>query len=219
MTNVSQSKGYFDPQSLPGLSDYYWGATATSLPVSAGMISMEDLRKRSIDHVLALAIPGYGLPGAVCAYRYWRSPNGMGAKPVVYPAQRSDGTYLGADCIPEGTRLRIDPSFNLNSIQLPAVARMVADAAQKYGMIVRDKDAGGVQFYAEDPAPLQRLGAPLNPFTDLPWGSSATPKPTGLLQGQPTWNMFKNFPWNHVQVMQGSVCHQPPPGPCPVGGN
>ena len=60
-------------------------------------------------------------------------------------------------------------------------------------------------------------GEPLNPYTDLPWNSKLAPKSTGLLHGQATWNMFANFPWNQVQVLQGTICHQK--GPCPVQGD
>ncbi|MEA2248313.1 MAG: hypothetical protein QOH46_2842, partial [Solirubrobacteraceae bacterium] len=220
MTNVSSTGGYFDDQSFPGLSGWYWGATATSLPISAGMVTMEELKSGHIDHALALNIPGYGNPGAVCAYTWWRSPNGMGPRPIAWPAQRSDGTYLGPDCIPEGSRLRIDPNFDLNSISMPKVARMYAVAAQKYGMIVRDRAAAGLQFFAEDPISLKQQGEPLNPYTDLPWGNNGSaPKASGLLQGNPTWSMFKTFPWSKVQVLSGAICHQHPPGPCPQQGN
>jgi fibronectin type 3 domain-containing protein len=219
MTNVSQSLGYFDANSDPGYSEYVWGATATSLPVAAGMVTMAELQAGEIKHALALDIPGYGLPGAVCAYYDWQLPHDEGATPIVWPAQRSDGTYFGPDCIPEGARLRIEPSFNLNSIQLPKVARMFAVAAQKYGMIVRDKDAGGVSFFAEDPVSLKQEGVKLDPYTELPWtNAGASPGKNGLLAGNPTWSLFKNFPWNHVEVMQMAVCHTVL-APCPAGGD
>jgi fibronectin type 3 domain-containing protein len=219
MTNVSQSLGYFDANSDPGYSGYFWGATATSLPVAAGMVTMAELQAGEIKHALALDIPGYGLPGAVCAYNDWKLPNDAGITPMVWPAQRSDGTYFGPDCIPEGARLRIEPSFNLNSIQLPKVARMFAVAAQKYGMIVRDKDAGGVSFFAEDPVSLKQEGVKLDPYTELPWtNAGASPGKNGLLAGNPTWSLFKNFPWSHVQVMRMTVCHAVL-APCPPGGD
>ncbi len=219
MTSVSQSLGYFDTNSDPGYSGYFWGATATSLPVAAGMVTMAELQAGEIKHALALDIPGYGLPGAVCAYNNWKLPNDEGVTPMVWPAQRSDGTYFGPDCIPEGARLRLEPSFNLNSIQLSKVARMFAVAAQKYGMIVRDKDAGGVSFFAEDPVSLKQEGVKLDPYTELPWtNAGASPGKNGLLAGNPTWSLFKNFPWSHVQVMKMTVCHVVLTS-CPQGGD
>jgi len=219
MTNVSENLGYFDANSDPGYSGYFWGATATSLPVAAGMVTMAELQQGEIKHALALDIPGYGLPGAVCAYYNWKLPNDMGLTPVAWPAQRSDGTYFGPDCIPEGAKLRIEPGFNLNSIQLPKVARMFAVAAQKYGMIVRDRDAGGVSFFAEDPVSLRQEGVKLNPYTGQVWSNAgSSPSSSGLLAGNPTWSMFKNFPWNHVQVLQPTICHAKL-SPCPSSGD
>ena len=219
MTNVSQSLGYFDANSDPGYSAFNWGATATSLPVAAGMVTMAELQAGEINHALALDIPGYALPGAACAYNNWRLPNDMGITPIAWPAQRGDGGYFGADCIPEGTRLRIEPSFNLNSIQLPKVTRMFALAAQKYGMIVRDRDQGGVSFFVEDPTSLKQLGAKLNPYTGLPWSNSGSnPSANSLLYGSPGWSLFKNFPWNHVEVLQPTICHAKM-APCPQEGD
>jgi hypothetical protein len=208
MRNVSQSLGYFDSGSDPGFSAFFWGSTATSLPVAAGMVTMAELQSGQINHALALDIPGYGLPGAACAYYNWRLQNNMGSNPVAWPAQRGDGTYFGADCIPEGARLRIEPGFDLNGVGLPKVARMFAVAAQKYGMIVRDRDAGGVSFFAEDPVSLRAAGAKLNPYTNQPWSNTgSSPSQSGLLAGAPAWSLFKNFPWSHVQVLKMTICH------------
>jgi fibronectin type 3 domain-containing protein len=219
MRNVSHSLGYFDPGSDPGLSAFFWGSTATSLPVAAGMVTMAELQAGQINHVLALDIPGYGLPGAACAYYNWRLQNNMGTTPVAWPAQRGDGTYFGPDCIPEGARLRIEPGFDLSQVQLPKVARMFALAAQKYGMIVRDRDAGGVSFFAEDPVSLRQEGAKLNPYTNQPWSNTgSSPSQSGLLAGAPTWSLFKNFPWSHVQVMKMTICHAKLT-PCPPAGD
>jgi hypothetical protein len=219
MRNVSQSLGYFDSSSLPGSSASFWGSTATSLPVAAGMVTMAELQAGQINHALALDVPGYGLPGAACAYYNWRLANNMGATPVAWPAQRGDGTYFGPDCIPEGARLRIEPGFNLNSIQLPKVARMFALAAQKYGMIVRDRDAGGVSFFAEDPVSLRQQGVKLNPYTGQAWSNTgSTPTQGSLLAGAPAWSLLKNFPWSHVQVMKLTICHAKL-APCPPAGD
>jgi hypothetical protein len=180
---------------------------------------MAELQAGEIKHALALDVPGYALPGAACAYNNWRLPNNMGVTPIAWPAQRGDGGYFGADCIPEGARLRIEPSFNLNSIQLPKVTRMFALAAQKYGMIVRDRDQGGASFFTEDPTSLKQLGAKLNPYTGLPWSNSGSnPSPNSLLYGSPGWSLFKNFPWSHVQVLQPTICHAKM-APCPQEGD
>jgi hypothetical protein len=207
MQNVSQSLGYFDDASYPGFSSSSWGSTATSLPVLAGTATIAELESGHIDHALALNLPRSG-GGAAC------SP--AGPNPFAWPAQRSDGLSLNTDCIPEGARLRLDPTLDVSN--LPKLARMFAVAAQKYGMIVRDRDAGGVSFHAEDPIDLQRQGATIDPYSGQPFGSKATPTADSIFGGVPAWAQFKNFPWDHVQVLQMTVCHRTGL-PCPPQGD
>jgi hypothetical protein len=63
------------------------------------------------------------------------------------PAQRTDGWVTAPDSIPEGTHLRLDPNLDLASLKLPRFTLMLAEAAQKYGIFVRDT-AGNVAFGA-----------------------------------------------------------------------
>ena len=77
-----------------------------------------------------------------------------------WPAQRTDGSTFssGITAIPEGTRFRLDPSFDVNSLRVPTIVKMLARAAQTYGIVVRDK-AGSVALYGQDPKSL-----PTNPW-------------------------------------------------------
>jgi len=72
----------------------------------------------------------------------------------VWPANRTDGTSTSPTAIPEGTRFRLDPKLNVAALGLPPMGAAIALAAQRYGMIVRDR-GGGVVLYAEDPRPLR----------------------------------------------------------------
>jgi hypothetical protein len=161
MTDVSANPGYF-PAPL--------GATATGLPLLGGLIRISELRRGRIDHALALAIPA------------------ARAQAFVWPAQRGDGSAASPSAIPEGTpipegtRFRLDPRVDIASLRLPAVARAIALAAQRYGIVVRDV-AGAVTFYAEDPT---RLGA--DPYPAL-FGARS---PTELLA---------RFPWTRLRVV------------------
>jgi hypothetical protein len=124
MTNVSTSPGYF---AAP------LGATGSSLPLLGGLMRIDELQAGHIDHALALAIPS-------------------AQKSVfTWPAQRTDGS-AAAPALPEGTRLRIDPTVDVASLGLPNVARQMALAAQRYGIVVRDI-SGAVTFFGEDPTP------------------------------------------------------------------
>ena len=122
MTDVSSNPGYFtNPPD--------WGATATSIPLLAGLMRIRELESGHIDHALALAIPK-----ASAAH--------------VLPAQRSDGYDHSAGGIPEGTRFRIKPGVDVSALHLPRLTLMMARAVQRYGMIVRDQ-SGAVTFYGE----------------------------------------------------------------------
>jgi hypothetical protein len=130
---VSESPGYYTNDSWPG-SGPNWGASATSLPVAAGTMTIEDLRRGRIDHALAIALP------------YPRKDI------YAWPAQRTDGTGTSPNSIPAGAQLRIDPELDLDKLEMPRITRIMAGAVQRHGMIVRDRTGHALQFYAEDPA-------------------------------------------------------------------
>jgi hypothetical protein len=176
MRNVSTSPGYYTSSSWPGLASsdgWNWGSTASSLPIIGGTITIADLKSGHIDHALALDIP------APCAGTF------------TWPAQRTDGTSKSPDCLPEGARLRLDPALDLSKLDLPPFTRMLAEAAQRYGMVVRDKTGHATGFYAEDPTPT---GA--EPY----WG------PDGFYGGLKPWNFLPPFPWDKLRLLRMSTC-------------
>jgi hypothetical protein len=162
---LSASPGYYTSNSWPG-ARAYWGASATSLPVVAGTMTIGELESGHIDHALAISIPN--------------ARRGVFA----FPAQRTDGTLGTAEAIPEGTTFRLDPKLDIPSLHLPRVIAVMAEAAQRYGIIVRDKTLHAIGFYAEDPTPLGT-----NPYTRLFDGKS----PSELLA---------SFPWARLQVVK-----------------
>jgi len=91
-----------------------------------------------------------------------------------------------ADAIPEGTRFRLDPRVDLGTIPMAPVVRTIAEAAQRYGMVVRDR-SGSVTIYAEDPTPTGT-----DPFTG----------PAGLFGGQSPSILMQQFPvGRHLQAL------------------
>jgi hypothetical protein len=156
MDHVSTNPGYFDA---------HFGATATSLPLVGGLIRIDELQQGHIDHALAFAVPA--------------------ARKQVFswPAQRTDGRSTDGAVLPEGARLRIDPRLNLATLNLPPATRMIAEAVQRYGMVLRDQTGLAVGFYAEQPQP----GAP-NPYP-------------AFFGGKTPSQLLKSFPWSHLQVM------------------
>ena len=104
MKGVSTSPGYYSPSSWPGAS-WSWGAGASSLPVLAGMITVADLESGHIDHALSMAVPD--------------PRSGVFA----LPAPRTDGDSTDPSALPEGAHLRLDPSLNIDSLNLPRSPR------------------------------------------------------------------------------------------------
>ncbi len=166
MTDVSGNPGYFDDP--PD-----WGGSGTSLSLLGGLMMIDELRAGRIDHALAMAIPS-------------------AAKNFVYPAQRSDGHDTSGGAIPEGTRLRLKPRLNNAALHLPPTTAIIARAAQRYGMIVRDQ-SGSVSLYAQDPT---TTGS--NPYA----GSA------GLFDGEPGWELLQHFPWSQLQVVSPGWNHR-----------
>jgi hypothetical protein len=163
MDEVSKNPGYFTHF---GRSKN-WGATGTGLPLLGGLVTEADLKRGSINHALAIAI--------------------VEAEPRVWswPAQRTDGGVFtaGITPIPEGTRFRLNPNIDLSKMQLPKFTRMIAEAAQKYGIVVRDQ-AGAVVFVGQDP---KSMPGP-NPYADA-------------FEGQFIGNLLRAFPWSQLQTI------------------
>jgi hypothetical protein len=179
MRKVSKSRGYYSSRAWRGLTGsegWDWGATATSLPVAAGLITLRDLRRGKIDHALAISVPD------TCeGVFYW-------------PAQRTDGTLTNKDCLPAGSRLRLNPKFDFSTISSsPRLTQMLARAASKYGFIIRDKTGSVVTFYAEDP---REPGVQLR-------------GPGGLFGAEP-WDIVRPFPWHELQLVRSRLCSKSP---------
>jgi hypothetical protein len=126
--NLARNPGYF-PTTPEG---YKFGATATSLALLAGLITIEDQRRGAVNHALHIALPH-------TRQSVWAAP-----------AQRTDGEDADDNAIPEGTTFRVPDNVDLDQIEMDPYARMLARAAQKYGIVVRDT-AGAVVLYAENP--------------------------------------------------------------------
>lgn len=166
MQNVSTGLGVYGPEVWPG-AQTWWGSSASSLSIAGGLITLEDLEKGEINHALAMAAPE------------------MRAKLYASPAKRTDGTSSSPTSLPEGVHLRLDPTLNLSSLNLPPLTLMIAKAAQRYGIFVRDK-AKIVHFFAQDPT---STGS--NPYTG----------PSGYFEGKSPAQLLASFPWRRLQVL------------------
>jgi hypothetical protein len=173
---VSNSPGYYTSSSWPG-ARFYWGATATSLPVAGGVMTIDELRRRRIDHALALNIKR------------------VRAGAFSWPAQRSDGKTPGENQIPEGARFRLDPDLDVDTLGLHPVTAAIARAAQRYGLVVRDKSST-VALYAEDPTRYAE-----DPYIDL-----LAPYYPGQVN-----RVLEDFPWHELQLLGLRLCPERTP--------
>jgi len=167
MSNVSVNPGVYGRNAWPGASPD-WGASASSLSVAGGLITLEDLEKGVINHALAIGIPD------------------VRAGVYASPAQRTDGTSTSPLSLPEGAHLRLDPKLDLAALHLPRLTLMLAEAAQHYGIVVRDHTAN-VSFYAQDPT-----STGTNPYAG----------PSGYFEGKTPAQLLASFPWRHLQLLK-----------------
>ncbi len=88
--------------------------------------------------------------------------------------------------LPEGAHLRLDPGLDLARLHLPHFTMLIAEAAQKYGIIVGETGPN-VSFYGQDPTPTGK-----NPYRG----------PTGYFEGHQPNELLASFPWSHVQLLK-----------------
>jgi hypothetical protein len=156
-------------------STWAWNVSASSLSMTAGVITRADLARGSIDHAVALAV------------------NDAAAIAHLWPAQRTDGTSQDPDAIPEGAHLRLPADLDLSRRPMSPLVRMIAVAAQRYGVVVRDKSYGVNAFVAEQ----------------MPQGADPVP---ALLDGSDPATALRAFPWSELEVLDAPVCRDF--GPC-----
>ncbi|MEA2293672.1 MAG: hypothetical protein QOE86_1311 [Solirubrobacteraceae bacterium] len=150
-------------------TDAKWNVTGSSVSMVAGVITAQELAAGRIDHALALATHD-------AARATW-----------LFPAQRSDGYDASRWALPEGAHLRLDPSLDVSKLGLPPITRMIAEAAQRYGIVVRDRTAGPTVFY-----------------TDRPPGGRDRLSP--LLGRRSPGDALEAFPWDRLQLLDAPLC-------------
>jgi hypothetical protein len=178
LSGVSRSPGFYTSSAWPGLKPdegWNWGASASSMVGFAGVIRSQELRARHIAHAIGMLVPD------ACAGVF------------AWPAQRTDGQNRSPGCLPEGAKLRLDPSLDLDKLELPSATKTIARAAQDYGLIVHD-DTNGQTVGFDGEAYDGRGGDPFG--------------------GLPSWKLLQHFPWRHLQLTRMRLCTH---WPCRVG--
>ncbi len=135
---------YFDLTGNGVLSPGTSSARASGFPLSAGLIYADEIQAGHIPHALVMVIAG--------------SRHGC----RVWPATATYGWSHDARALPMGARVQLDPSLDLNSLNLSPAAKVIARALQEYGAYVGDEGSSGVAFIAES-----FYGKPVNRWAGL----------------------------------------------------
>ncbi len=150
-------------------SDPQWNVTASSVSMIAGVITREDVAAGRADHALSMAVTD------------------MARGKWFFPAQRTDGSLRNPEAIPAGSRFRLDPALDLSKLDLSPAVRMIAEAVQRYGVVVRDRTYGPNVFYTDG-----RPGKPVLTRDDF--------------GGKSPNEALKKFPWDKMQLIDAPLC-------------
>jgi hypothetical protein len=139
--------------------------TGSGVSSYQGVVRTREIANGSIDHALVFATDHACGPSSTGPYRF--------------PATTTDGNYTGSDCIPEGTRIQLDPSINVDAI--PGITpgeKAVAKALQRYGAYVNDNSPDRMSFAFEapktgtvDPYPAAGFTGDYYNMPHIPWSS------------------------------------------------
>jgi serine/threonine-protein kinase len=110
--------------------DQCTSADAAGLPIAPLLFSADEIAAGSIDHAIRFILPNSRIRAGV----------------FVHPASHAGAPSGPATTVPYGARLRLRADYPVAS--LPAPARVVARALQRYGMILAD--GGNVALTARD---------------------------------------------------------------------
>lgn len=113
--------------------------TGAEIALMSGVIRVGEIQRGFIDHALVIATSNS------CS---------TATKTFRWPALKSDGTSVASNCIPEGARLQLDPSIDVDAIVgLTVVEKVVAKALQQYGAYNRDNSGTTPWFIVFEIAP------------------------------------------------------------------
>ncbi|MFQ5411418.1 MAG: Ig-like domain-containing protein [Phycisphaerae bacterium] len=107
-------------RSIPGTGTGIGGVRASGFSLAAGLIWPHELQAGRIRHALLFA------------YSFTRS--GV----YIAPATSTDGAFNDPAAIPLGAHLQLDPTLDLDTLNLTPHERTIALALQEYGMVLGD---------------------------------------------------------------------------------
>lgn len=134
------------------------GGSGSGISRIGGMVTLDEVHAGEIPHALAF------------------SSDNTCADTFRFPAYSTDGRSTRVDCIPEGTRVQLDPSIDLAAIaDITPGELMVGRALQEYGAYVVDSGGSRMAFLFEhpkdgdDPYPAIGFAWDYYAMRNLPW--------------------------------------------------
>jgi hypothetical protein len=146
---------YYNVIANKGPGDGYDNGTDASMIAShSGIIRSTDMIGGSIDHAMSVTVPA-----SILTYE------------ALYPAYAFDRDTVYNGLIPMGSRLALPPTIEVAKIGLTTdQGKIIASAAQQYGLIISDSNSGGIVIRAEsgitDPG-LASYNGPINSDLEL----------------------------------------------------
>ncbi|BBY45255.1 hypothetical protein [Mycolicibacterium celeriflavum] len=148
-----------------------WGGASTGSGASrlAGVVRVAEIAQELIPHALAM------------------QSNNVCAKVFRPPALKTDGRSTRPDCIPEGARMQLDPSLDINRLGLTPAQHTVAEALQKYGAYIVDVSASplSISFERDDTAAPGTIGRTYS-AAGIRWD----------------YDGLSKIPWNRLRVLK-----------------
>jgi hypothetical protein len=193
--DISVNPGYF----VPGPPSYVnFGASASGIAFLGTIMSVDEQRTGVVNHPVQLNI-------VETRSNFWNAP----------PAQRTDGWVDDPYAIPEGTIFRLPANLDLDAMDMDPYARMIAKAAQKYGMVIADT-SGSTVFRAENPGNRYAVDPYYGPggIMRCPAGTDPNNPPEVCLPSGNTdthsvlWGgngRLRGFPWNLLRALQTNL--------------
>jgi len=155
------------------------GVSASGLAMPALVLGIREVQAGAINHAVGIGVTRVAAGG------------------FSWPAVRTDGRSAAPDALTMGRRFRLRAGVNVDALTwvpwpgakpkaVHKVCRLVAAAAQRYGLVVADT-AGCVGISVESGAPAKAL-------------SSADPW-TSILGSTPSYNVLAGFPWHELEAL------------------
>jgi hypothetical protein len=118
-------------------------------PLIAGLIRVEDVKAGRIDHALAFG------------YKNVRTDTFV--SPASTALKSGPDRPSNAAGLPFGTRIQLDPSYDIENTKLSPEGKVIARALQEYGAILVDEADGFVLYAEASPAALSEWNGLLEP--------------------------------------------------------